>query len=60
MEYKIGEEIPRMTYTEEENKVWKYCYERLENLFKTNACEEFNWSIDQFKKEIGMNGDEIP
>ena len=29
-------------------------------MFKTNACKEFNWTIDEFKKEIGLNGDEIP
>ena len=60
MEYKIGEPIPRLDYTEEENQVWKFCYERLSHMFKTNACEEFNWSINEFRKEIGLNGDEIP
>jgi len=49
MDYKIGEPIKRLTYTEEENQVWKFCYERLVDMFKTNACDEFNWSIEQFR-----------
>ena len=60
MDYKIGEEIPRLNYTDVENGVWKFCYDKLTKLFPTHACDEFNWSVDQFKKEIGMNGDEIP
>ena len=60
MDYKVGEPIKNMDYTQVENDVWKFCYERLIKMFKTHACEEFNWSIEEFKKEIGMNADEIP
>ena len=60
MEYKVGDPIPRLDYTEEEDRVWKFCYERLIDMFKTNACEEFNWSINEFQKEIGLNANQIP
>ena len=60
MDYKVGEPIKNMDYTQVENDVWKFCYERLIKMFKTHACEEFNWSIEEFQKEIGMNADEIP
>ena len=29
-------------------------------MFKTNACEEFRWTIDQFEKQVGFNTDDIP
>jgi phenylalanine-4-hydroxylase len=29
-------------------------------MFKTHACKEFNWTIDQFEKEVGFRPDEIP
>lgn len=28
-------------------------------MFKTNACEEFNWTIDEFEKEVGLNENSI-
>eukprot|EP00347_Sterkiella_histriomuscorum_P012767 403367300 len=53
-------EIPTVNYTEQEKSVWKNIYPRLTQLFKTNACQEFNWTIDQFQKHVGFNEDEIP
>lgn len=59
--YKVADKaIPHIEYSETEKGVWKFCYERLERLFKTNACEEFNWTIDQFKKHVGLRADAIP
>lgn len=29
-------------------------------MFKTNACKEFNWTIDEFQKKIGLRETEIP
>lgn len=47
LNYKLKDEsLPFINYNENEKIVWKYCYPRLVNLFKTNACEEFNWTID--------------
>lgn len=45
--YKLADaSIPKINYTENEKQVWKYCYNRLKELYKTNACEEFNWTIN--------------
>lgn len=52
--------IPSAVYTDKEREVWKFCYSRLKKLFKTNACQEFNWSIDQFEKNVGFSEDVIP
>lgn len=60
LDYKIGQPIQRMTYTDNEKGVWKLCYNKLSELFKTNACKEFNWTIKEFEKEIGFKDSEIP
>lgn len=60
MDYRVEDPIPRLDYTKEENEVWKFCYERLIKLFPTHACEEFNWTINEFQTNIGMNANEIP
>jgi phenylalanine-4-hydroxylase len=45
--YKFADDsIPIIDYNENEKQVWKYCYNRLKELYKTNACEEFNWTIN--------------
>jgi phenylalanine-4-hydroxylase len=48
-------EIPRITYNETEKAVWKLCYPTLMQLYKTNACEEFNWTMREFEKHVGFN-----
>jgi phenylalanine-4-hydroxylase len=53
-------DLPRIDYTKTEKDVWKFCYLRLKELFKTNACEEFRWTIDQFEKHVGFTTDDIP
>ena len=59
--YKIRDSsIPSCVYNDKEKEVWKYCYSRLKKLFKTNACDEFNWSIDQFEKNVDYCEEEIP
>lgn len=48
MDYKMCEPIPRMEYQQHELDVWKFCYNNLLSMFKTNACDEFNWTISEF------------
>lgn len=62
LSYKLSDNkpIPTIKYTDTEIGVWKYCYGRLKELFKTNACEEFMWTIDQFEKHVGFTTEEIP
>ncbi len=62
LSYKLNDKkgIPEINYNETEKEVWKYCYGKLKELFKTNACEEFKWTIDQFERHVGFTADEIP
>ena len=49
LRYKLSDPtLPIINYTEQEKEVWRFIYPRLTEMFKTNACEEFNWTIDQF------------
>jgi len=43
-----------------EKDVWAFCYRNLIELFKNNACDEFNWTINEFQKEINLCEQEIP
>ena len=54
------EELPRVEYTETENKVWNYCYTRLTKMHEVHACREYNEIIADFKKHIGYSEDVIP
>lgn len=56
----MGEPIPRIEYTEDEKGVWKLCYNKLSELFKTNACKEFNWTIKEFEQNVGFTDSDIP
>lgn len=40
--------IPNIEYNDDERSVWKYCYPRLMEMYKTNGCKEFNWTIQEF------------
>ena len=40
--------------------MWAYCYRNLIDMFKDNACDEFNWTIAEFQKEINLCETEIP
>lgn len=60
MTYKMRDPIPTLDYLPHEKEVWAFCYRNLIRMFKTNACDEFNWTIDQFQKEIGLCETEIP
>lgn len=58
--YKVNEPIQRIEYTQNEIDTWGLCYKTLKCLFKTNACKEFNWTIEQFEKEVDFRADKIP
>lgn len=46
LNYKLSDpELPKIVYNADEQGVWKFCYSRLKELFKTNACKEFQWTI---------------
>ena len=60
MDYRMVEPIKRLEYTQVEKDVWAFCYRNLIELFKNNACDEFNWTINEFQKEINLCEEEIP
>ncbi|KAG5500453.1 hypothetical protein JKF63_03546 [Porcisia hertigi] len=41
--YKTGDPIPIVDYTEEENSVWTTVYDHLTRLYPTHACEQYNY-----------------
>jgi phenylalanine-4-hydroxylase len=58
LSYKLSDEsLPIIKYTDQERGVWKYCYSKLKELYKTNAYREFKWTIDQFEKHVGFTED---
>lgn len=53
---KIPDKNGLVSYSQEENQVWKQLYDRQIKLLKDRACEEFIEGIEN----LGLNPDEIP
>jgi len=60
MNYKHGEPIPKINYTESENKTWQVVYERLTALYPKYACEEYNYLFPLFQQNCGFRAQNIP
>ncbi|CAG0915916.1 unnamed protein product [Notodromas monacha] len=58
--YKHGEKIPTIDYTEEEIKTWGVVFNSLTNLYKTHACKEFNYVFPLLIENCGYREDNIP
>ncbi|KAI1712463.1 biopterin-dependent aromatic amino acid hydroxylase domain-containing protein [Ditylenchus destructor] len=58
--YKYGEKIPRVQYTEEEIKTWRTIYNSLVRLYPTHACREFNYIFPLLQQNCGYGPDNIP
>ncbi|XP_030844374.1 protein henna-like isoform X1 [Strongylocentrotus purpuratus] len=58
--YRHGEPIPRVTYTEIEIKTWNTIFTNLSDLFKTHACQEFNYVFPLLMENCGYQPDNIP
>lgn len=52
--------IPTVKYSDDEKGVWKFCYSKQKELFKKYACKEFNWTIEQFERHVGLSTEEVP
>lgn len=58
--YKHGEPLPHVDYTEEETKTWGIVYSNLVKLYPTHACREHNHVFPLFIDNCGYREDNIP
>lgn len=52
--------MPRVKYTDEENSLWGFMWDKLTPLQKKYACKEHIESLENFQKNIGLSRNEIP
>jgi phenylalanine-4-hydroxylase len=58
--YHIGEQIPRVEYSEQEVTTWRTIYNELVKLYPTHACAEFNYIFPLLQQNCGYSPDNIP
>uniref|UniRef100_A0A0N5C9T5 phenylalanine 4-monooxygenase n=1 Tax=Strongyloides papillosus TaxID=174720 RepID=A0A0N5C9T5_STREA len=58
--YRHGEKIPYIDYTEQEIGAWRTIYTELVKLYPTHACKEFNYIFPLLQQNCGYGPDKIP
>lgn len=58
--YKHGQKLPHVDYTEEEIKTWGIVFKRLTKLYSTHACREHNHVFPLLIDNCGYREDNIP
>lgn len=58
--YRHGQPIPIVDYTEAEIKTWGTIFKKLTSLYPTHACEEFNNIFNLLRANCGYNENNIP
>ncbi|MBV99154.1 Tryptophan 5-hydroxylase 1, partial [Eschrichtius robustus] len=60
MNYKHGDPIPNVEFTEEEIKTWGTVFRELNKLYPTHACREYLKNLPLLSKYCGYREDNIP
>uniref|UniRef100_A0A8B9CIE6 Biopterin-dependent aromatic amino acid hydroxylase family profile domain-containing protein n=1 Tax=Anser brachyrhynchus TaxID=132585 RepID=A0A8B9CIE6_9AVES len=60
MNYKHGDPIPKIEFTEDEIKTWGIVYRELNKLYPTHACREYLKNLPLLTKYCGYREDNIP
>ncbi|EQB79125.1 tryptophan hydroxylase 1-like protein [Camelus ferus] len=60
MNYKHGDPIPKVEFTEEEIKTWGTVFRELNKLYPTHACREYLKNLPLLSKYCGYQEDNIP
>ncbi|XP_069757265.1 tryptophan 5-hydroxylase 1 isoform X2 [Narcine bancroftii] len=60
MDYKHGDPIPRIEFTEEEIKTWGTVFRELTKLYPTHACREYLKNLPLLTTYCGYREDNIP
>ena len=58
--YQLGDKIPFVKYTKEENECWELLYNTLGDLHEKHACKEFNHNRKLLQINNVFNSKEIP
>ncbi|KAL6059276.1 phenylalanine 4-monooxygenase, variant 2 [Balamuthia mandrillaris] len=59
-QYRHGQEIPRIEYTEQEKETWGIVYRKLRGLYATHACSQFNHIFPLLEQNCGYSDKDIP
>lgn len=59
-DYRHGEPIPRVEYTQQEIDTWRAIYDRVVPLYKKFACKEYNHIFPLMEENCGYRRDNIP
>uniref|UniRef100_A0A6G1SNK0 Tyrosine 3-monooxygenase n=1 Tax=Aceria tosichella TaxID=561515 RepID=A0A6G1SNK0_9ACAR len=58
--YKYGERIPEIDYSDKERDTWRQIFVKLREAYKKYACEQHNLAISQLEAEQIYSADHIP